>query len=119
MMWEYRARLIQALDGDTMRLLIDTGFHGRRVEDIRLLGVHAPELREPGGGETLEFVESWLADSSAEWPLRLLTVPNTKPEPEERRSFVRYLGVVTEGDLSLNAAVDNFLAGHPEWGPGE
>ena len=59
-MWEYRARDLSVVDGDTLRLLVDTGFYARHQVDLRLLDVWAPELKEPGGEETKGFVINWL-----------------------------------------------------------
>jgi hypothetical protein len=48
------------------------------------------------------------------------TQPNTAPEPEERRTFTRYLATVWSMDSGqeLNDDIRGFLAGHPEWGSG-
>ena len=49
MIWSYpKALCTQVLDGDTLRLEIDLGFHTKVFKvDIRLLGVDTPELRGP------------------------------------------------------------------------
>lgn len=124
-MWSYRATLIRAHDADTLTILADTGFGGRQQVDVRLLGVSAPELSQPGGQECRLFTAEWLAevgasDPRAAWPLRVQTVPSTAVEPSERRSFVRYLGTVygLAGGRCLNGDLAVFLAGHPEWGTG-
>jgi hypothetical protein len=126
-MWDYRAALIKVTDGDTMVFLVDTGFHGRQEVELRLAGVNAPELSQPGGIETKTFVSEWLQNSSSllslppmRWPLRVQTQINTNPEPIERRSFTRYIGWVHSfaTGASLNTAIIDFLNQHPEWGPG-
>lgn len=122
-MWDYRAALIEVHDGDTIIALIDQGLSGRQEEPLRLLNVWAPELSQPGGAETTEFVRGWLAavDRDRRWPLEVWTVPTVrKVEPTERRTLARYeatvLNIATRA--SLNEAVRVFLAGHPEWGGG-
>jgi endonuclease YncB( thermonuclease family) len=118
-MWEYRAALIRVIDADTIVVLADTGFGGRQEEHVRLLGVSAPELKEPGGADARQYTLDWCARLPAvRWPLRLATVPNTVAEPDERRTLTRYLGVVSDGARGLNADLALFLAGHPEWGTG-
>jgi hypothetical protein len=121
-MWNYRATILEVVDGDTVRTLIDQGLHGRQQEDLRLVDVWAPESGHPGGTETEMFVRGWMAslDKSRRWPIEVDTVPNTRPEPEERRSFVRYAADVRDivTQRSLNDTVREFLAGHPEWGGG-
>lgn len=121
-MWNYRARVLETLDGDTLRVELDTGFHGRQEEDLRLLAVYAPEKSQPGGSETAQFVRGWVAqlDPKLRWPIEVDTSPNTNPEPDERRSFVRYIAEVRNiaTGRSLNDDVRAFLAAHPDWGGG-
>lgn len=121
-MWDYRADLLRVIDGDTIVVLLDQGFHGRREEELRLVGVYAPELREPGGKECKEFVITWMSTycSDIAWPLLITTVKNTNIEPGERRSFTRYLANIRTINQSrnLNEDIIAFLSHHPEWGPG-
>jgi hypothetical protein len=121
-MWDYRAALVRVVDGDTVVLEIDQGFSGRQEEHIRLLDVRAPEKSQPGGVDTWQYVQHWAEQLPAtRWPLRVMTVPNTNPEPSERRTLTRYLGTVVQLAIpfrNLNADVTAYLAEHPEWGPG-
>jgi hypothetical protein len=83
-MWDYRARPLEVLDGDTIRLEADLGYYARHRVDIRLLDVHAPELREPGGPETGAFVQEWLEQLAAiEWPLAIHTQITRVTEPTD------------------------------------
>jgi hypothetical protein len=120
-MWDYRARPLEVLDGDTVRLEADLGYYARHRVDVRLLDVHAPELGQPGGTETRAFVEDWMAGLPAiEWPLDIRTQITRVTEPTERMSFTRYVGDIRDM-LSLrwlNADVREYLDAHPEWGPG-
>jgi endonuclease YncB( thermonuclease family) len=121
-MWDYRAQLITVTDGDTVTLLIDQGFSGRQEESIRLAGVSAPELRDPGGPEAQSFTTAWMGNLALlRWPLYVMTQPNRNPEPDERRSFTRYIGTVydyADRNRCLNADLAAFLTQHPEWGSG-
>ena len=90
---------------------------------MRLADVWAPELSEPGGPETRTWVLDWLEANTftRRWPLLVDTQPNTNPEPEERRSFIRWIATVRaiDGPLTtLNDAVSSYLARHPEWTKG-
>lgn len=49
MTYEYAARLVRVVDGDTLDLDVDLGFRTHVFERFRLLGYAAPETREPGG----------------------------------------------------------------------
>lgn len=121
-MWEYRASVIDVLDGDTLRLLVDTGFHARHQVDLRLVAVKAPELNQAGGPETKEFVVDWCSKlPPLKWPLLIKTSTTTVTEPSEKMTFTRYLGHAwnIDNDACLNVAINGFLTLHPEWGPGE
>lgn len=121
-MWEYRARLVRVVDGDTIVALMDTGFGGRQEEHLRLEGVSAPELGQPGGQEARQFAIEWAASASVRsWPLLIRTQPNSNIEPTERRTLTRYLAKVlyiNSSFPSLNSMLRVYLAEHPEWGTG-
>jgi micrococcal nuclease len=55
----YPARVVRVVDGDTVVLDVDLGFHvWLRDQSFRLLGVNARERSEPGGKEArLNLVE--------------------------------------------------------------
>ena len=44
-MYQYKAKLIKIVDGDTVDALIDCGFSTFKKERIRLYGIDAPESR--------------------------------------------------------------------------
>ena len=44
-MYEYRAKLVRVVDGDTVDALIDCGFSLFTRQRIRLLGINTPECR--------------------------------------------------------------------------
>jgi hypothetical protein len=112
-LWTYRAALLEVTDGDTLRVLLDTGFHGRQQEDLRLVDVWAPELRDEGGPEAQQFVTAWMGSlvPTLRWPLLVATSPNTNPEPEERRTFTRYVADVWDVNQTrhLNADLRTYL----------
>ena len=122
-MFDYRAALVRAVDGDSAVLAMDTGFGGRQEEELRLLGVSAPEHNQPGGLECRDFLVAWFGQCSKtrRWNVLVRTVPNTTLEPSERRTFVRYLATVSdivEPSRVLNVDLATFLGQHPEWGRG-
>lgn len=43
--YRYRAALVRVVDGDTVDLDVDLGFHVRVRERFRLYGINAPEVR--------------------------------------------------------------------------
>jgi len=46
-MFDYRAKLVRVVDGDTVDLDIDLGFHIHTHERVRLTGINTPELHSP------------------------------------------------------------------------
>lgn len=47
-MYEYRAKIVEVYDGDTVTAIVDLGFRVSITEKIRLFGLNAPEVK----GET-------------------------------------------------------------------
>jgi endonuclease YncB( thermonuclease family) len=120
--WDYRASLVRVIDGDSLVVVMDTGFGGRQEETLRLLHVRAPELNQPGGPQARMFLLEWCDRLPlSRWPMRINTDKDSSPEPKERRTLSRYLATVsdlTATDRVLNNDVRAFLTLHPEWGPG-
>lgn len=48
-MYRYRAEIVRVIDGDTVILKIDLGFHLTFEQRVRFYGVNAPELRTDEG----------------------------------------------------------------------
>jgi endonuclease YncB( thermonuclease family) len=92
LLWRYRAREARIIDGDTLSLVVDCGFSARFEAVIRLAGVWAPELREPGGREAHRALSALVAMGSGSWPMRLETTRLALGG--ETRSFSRYVGRV-------------------------
>ena len=91
-MWTYRARGARVIDGDTLEVELDCGFSVRVEAAVRLLGVDAPELREPGGIEARAALSALVAAGTGSWPLVVRTA--RRASGSETRSFLRYVGQV-------------------------
>lgn len=86
----YAAKVVRIIDGDTIVLDIDLGLSVWRHDlRIRLAGVKAPELRQPGGKESREFLASLCPPAST------LTVVTHKDRTEK---YGRYLGTLYTND---------------------
>jgi micrococcal nuclease len=81
-LWRYRARLLKVVDGDTVDLYVDQGFHAYRLERFRLLGVNTPETHAPtraAGLAAKTYTLTWLfehlhgAAGADDWPYLLRT----------------------------------------------
>ncbi len=85
----YRASVVRVIDGDTVVLLVAQGFYARQEVHVRIAGLNAPELDEPGGQEArLRLVDAlgWL---TVGWPLRVAT--RQVKSGTETMSFARYV----------------------------
>lgn len=66
MSYDYRVRrVLRVVDGDTVDLELDLGFHLTTALRFRLLGVDTPERGQPGYLEAKDYVARWLADALA------------------------------------------------------
>jgi micrococcal nuclease len=92
-MYDYKARIIRWIDGDTVVVNIDQGFGNWTVQHIRLIGLYCPKGDAPGGPEATARAEQLCP------PGDLVFCDTRKaPEPipvQNGRSFTRYLGTVT------------------------
>lgn len=99
--FNYRARVDRVVDGDTLIMQIDLGFHITAKVSVRLLNVDTPELRSKDPDERQRaqsaraFTNVWcnesvrnprIADPWAEWPFVITT--------QKADSFGRWLGRV-------------------------
>lgn len=50
-LFNYMAEVLRVVDGDTLDLKVDVGFHASIVIRARLLGINAPERYAAGGRE--------------------------------------------------------------------
>lgn len=131
-MWDNRAKRSDKVrprgdDGDTVLLISDLGRGIFDEAPIRLKGCWAPERGQAGYAEAAKFLDLVMTEveeraraHKIRWPFVVVTEKNTSPEPDERRSLVRFIGEIFAADTgeSINAEVIAFLASHPEWSRG-
>ncbi|WP_194755198.1 thermonuclease family protein, partial [Staphylococcus chromogenes] len=51
----FKAKVLRVIDGDTLEMRIDLGFHTHTVRKVRLLGVDTPERGKTGYNEAKVF----------------------------------------------------------------
>jgi endonuclease YncB( thermonuclease family) len=92
--YHYRCRLLQAIDGDTVLLEVELGFHLTYEVTTRLAGINAPERRSgsqaerEAGEKAANFVENWC------WG-RVLILKTTKDQGDK---FGRILATLIDQD---------------------
>lgn len=112
-MYEYRAKVIDVVDGDTLRLAVDLGCDTTLKMTVRLWGINCPEMSTQGGAAAKDFAINWLIRE-----VGYLNDPNywviLRTVKDKKEKYGRYLGVVygSEGayGVSLNTALAE--AGH-------
>lgn len=68
--YQYRIDSLRVIDGDTMEVNVDLGFHTwQRKVSIRLLGINCPEKNTLEGKDALAFVQKLVADTPLGWIL--------------------------------------------------
>lgn len=101
-MFEYTARVIRVIDGDTLELDIDLGFRTHQHVKARLAGVDAPEMRTAEG----RTARNWLTEQAGNDVL-------VHTEKDRTEKYGRYLvwiwasaeAQVCERDTSINLAM--------------
>lgn len=99
----YSARIVGVIDGHTVDVEIDLGFHIQTKVRITLMGVSAPGVHSQAGREAAYEVKEWIWEhvDGSPWPLTLTTRRLAWLDQGEARE--RYVGTVTTPDgASLN-----------------
>lgn len=103
-MYEYSAKVIKVIDGDTVDLSVDLGFDIWHKIRIRLYGINCPEKNTDLGKVAKAFTTNSLPIDS------FVTLKTVKDKAEK---FGRILGEITpiNGDKTINKLlVENNLA---------
>jgi micrococcal nuclease len=101
--WAFPAFCTKVIDGDTIDVIMDVGFHCTRTERLRLLGVNCPEVHGPSavdGMRAKQFTQATLSEwmvTGVKWPLVVQTF--------KADVFGRYLARVWPAD-TLNGSPD-------------
>jgi micrococcal nuclease len=102
-MYEYNATLLRVIDGDTIEVDLDLGFHVHYRSPVRMAGYDAPELRSDAGFKAKEYLYNLLKDRNR--PLVIRTMVN-----KEFEKYGRVLGAVMYGSVNINEEM--VKAGH-------
>ena len=86
-MYEYLAISARVVDGDTVNVVLDLGFHTHRLERLRLKGIDAPELH---AADPAERSKARQAKAELETLLGKGTL-TVKTHQDKRDKYGRYL----------------------------
>jgi micrococcal nuclease len=93
--YQYRARLIRAIDGDTFEMDVDLGFKVHDHIVLRLKGFYAPELSEPGGLDARFAAEGVLLNAT-----NIIVITSKTKAGSDIMSFSRYVAdIYVDGEL--------------------
>ncbi len=98
-MYQYQAKLLRVIDGDTVDLLIDCGFSIFTKQRVRLLGINAPETR------TKDLIEKQKGIASKEFLAQKLSACKEiliKTSLDKKGKYGRLLGELFVNNISIN-----------------
>jgi len=94
-MYEYRAKILEVYDGDTVTVEFDLGFKIKFIEKVRLSGINTPEVR---GSEREDGLIS--RDALRERILGQYVI--IKTHRDKKGKYGRYIGEIFIEDESIN-----------------
>jgi micrococcal nuclease len=99
-MYEYRARIVRVIDGDTVEAEIDLGFHVSFQAVLRLVGINTPEVHgpeRPRGLAATRHLQDLLMQHT---PADGVVIVRTQKDVTEK--YGRYLAVIVAGPVNVN-----------------
>ena len=93
-MYEYAARLSKVVDGDTVDLVVDLGFHIHVAQRIRLLGINCAEHGTIAGDDATAYTKAWFDQHGPDLILRTVM--------DRTEKYGRMLGRIIAGGHTLN-----------------
>lgn len=103
--YQYKARVLDVYDGDTVHLVVDAGFAITLTLHSRLYGIGAPELRAAGGRASRDHLMFLLGMKDAT-PSVSVFVQTIKDRTEK---YGRYLSVLYRRDLRGMPSVNQLM----------
>lgn len=96
-LYEYRARVLSVVDGDTVHLEVDLGFDVRQRMTVRLFGINTPEMNTKTGPQAKAALLGKLVDGIGTY--KEVTLLSIK---DKREKYGRYLGTLVVDGVNLN-----------------
>jgi micrococcal nuclease len=94
-MYQYKAKVIDVYDGDTITAMVDLGFYHYQQMKFRLYGINTPEIRgedRDRGIAVRDIVRAMILDKEV--------IINSYKDKQEK--YGRYLANILIDDLDLN-----------------
>lgn len=102
-LWHYRCLVIRVIDGDTVMLLSDKGFHQYEVIKVRMAGIDAPEKRPRVGSPKQRSHEKVLAAAASSRLEELIGGQEVVIRTEKTGKFGKMLAMIEApgGDIPV------------------
>ena len=95
-MYTYKATVVSAYDGDTLRADVDLGFRVTlHAIAFRLLGVNTPEIGQPGSLEARDYVRKMTLGKE-------VTIESQMDKQEKYGRWLATITVVAENGVTVN-----------------
>lgn len=99
-MYEYQAKCMRVVDGDTVQLLVDCGLDvARHLERARLEGINAPELGTPQGAAAFSALRHRIEGKT----VLVRTIKLRSSDRERTEKWGRYLVQISLEGEDINA----------------
>tara|TARA_R110002020_G_scaffold84246_1_gene208845 strand:- start:11 stop:382 length:372 start_codon:yes stop_codon:yes gene_type:complete len=95
-MWEYRAEVLRVVDGDTVDVRVDLGFHVHYRVRVRMYGINAPESRTRNKEEKIRGL------AAKERLEQMIEGKTVTLKSHGVGKFGRCLGEITVGSVNVN-----------------
>jgi micrococcal nuclease len=92
--YEYNARVIRIVDGDTVHLEVDLGFDVKRRDSFRLFGINAPEHGTAEGEAATAYLKTLI---------KVDDVIMLRTRKDKREKYGRYLAQLAVAGIDVNA----------------
>lgn len=102
--YSYACVATNVVDGDTLDVVIDLGFHLSAAMRVRLYGIDTPERGQPLHDEAAAFLREFvgLVPGGAPYPLLIDTFKSAD-------KYGRWLGLVSRRDVQMPTDVNDLL----------
>lgn len=98
-MYEYKAKLLRWVDGDTLLVEIDLGFYCKKEERIRLARINAPELKSKIAFQRRKAKHATMVGKKF-CPVN--SIVKVQTQKSSRDMYARYLAEVYYGNKNIS-----------------
>ena len=102
MLYNYQAKILKIVDGDTLQVEFDLGFHIKFTETVRLYGINTPELH---GSDRENAIKAKLR---VEQLLPIGSIVTISTIKDEKEKYGRYLAKIFLNSID-NTTINDIL----------